>query len=52
MASVILRLARAVLVGPVGIALVVVSAVALVRFRVSASWLVLAGALLGLAFLR
>ena len=50
MAVVTVQLARSALVGPTGVALAVASAVALMRFRVSASWLVLAGALVGLAF--
>lgn len=52
MAVVIVQLARSALTGPFGIALAMASAVALLRFRMSASWLVLAGALLGLVFLR
>jgi chromate transporter len=52
MAVVIARLARSALAGPIGIAVAVVSAVLLLRFRVSASWLVLAGALLGLVFMH
>ena len=48
MAAVTVQLARSALAGPSGIALAVGSAVALMRFRVSAGWLVLAGALLGL----
>ena len=48
MAAVTIQLARSAVTGPLGAGLAVVSAVALVRFRVSASWLVLAGALLGL----
>jgi hypothetical protein len=39
-------------VGPVGIALAAASAIALLRFRVSAAWLVLAGALVGLVLMR
>jgi chromate transporter len=49
---VLVQLARSALAGPAGIALALASAVALLRFRVSASWLVLAGAALGLAFMR
>jgi chromate transporter len=52
MTVVIVRLARSALAGPVGIAMAVASAVALLRFRVSASWLLLVGAALGLVFLR
>jgi chromate transporter len=48
MAAVTLQLARSALGGPAGLALAVASAVALLRFRVGAAWLVLAGALLGL----
>jgi chromate transporter len=48
MAAVTIQLARSALAGPAGLALAVASAVALMRFRVSAAWLVLAGALLGL----
>lgn len=48
MAAVTIQLARSALTGPAGIALAVASVVALMRFRVSAAWLVLAGALLGL----
>ena len=49
MIVVIGQLARSALVGPVGIALAAGSAVALIGFRVSAAWLVVAGALVGLA---
>jgi chromate transporter len=52
MAVVTLQLARSALVGPVGIALAVASAVALLRFRVSAAWLVMVGALTGFALMR
>jgi chromate transporter len=52
MAVVTIQLARTALVGPVGIALAVASAIALLRFRVSAAWLVLAGALVGLVLMR
>ena len=48
MAAVTIQLARSALAGPAGLALAVASAVALMRFRVGAAWLVLAGALLGL----
>jgi chromate transporter len=48
MAVVTVQLARSALVGPIGVVLAVASAVALMRFRVSAAWLVLAGALIGL----
>jgi chromate transporter len=48
MAAVTIQLARTALSGPMGIALAVASAVALMRYRVSAAWLVLAGALVGL----
>jgi chromate transporter len=48
MAAVTIQLAQSALAGPAGIALAMASAVALMRFRVSAAWLVLAGALLGL----
>jgi len=48
MAAVTIQLARSALASPAGIALAMASAVALIRFRVSAAWLVLAGALLGL----
>jgi len=50
MAVVTVQLARSALTGPMGLVLAVASAVALMRFRVSAAWLVLAGALLGLGF--
>jgi chromate transporter len=52
MAVVIVQLGRSALTGPVGIALAMASAVALLRFRVSASWLVLAGAMIGLVLMR
>jgi chromate transporter len=52
MAVVTIQLARTALAGPVGIALAVASAIALLRFRVSAAWLVLAGALVGLVLMR
>ena len=48
MAAVTIQLARSALAGPAGLALAGASAVALMRFRVGAAWLVLAGALLGL----
>ena len=48
MAAVTIQLARPALAGLPGLALAVGSAVALMRFRVSAAWLVLTGALLGL----
>ena len=48
MAVVTVQLARSALVGPIGVVLAVASAFALMRFRVSAAWLVLAGALIGL----
>ena len=49
MAAVTVQLARSALAGPATVALAVACAVALMRFRVSAAWLVLVGALLGLA---
>jgi chromate transporter len=52
MAVVTIQLARTALAGPVGIALAVASAIALLRFRVSAAWLVLAGALVSLVLMR
>jgi chromate transporter len=52
MAVVTIQLARSALAGPVGIALATASAVALMRFKVSAAWLVLAGAVVGLVLMR
>lgn len=52
MAVVTLQLARSALVGPAGIVLALASAVALMRFRVSAAWLVLIGAMIGFALMR
>jgi chromate transporter len=52
MAVVTLQLARSALAGPVGVVLAAASAIALLRFRVGAAWLVLAGALIGLALMR
>ena len=52
MLVVTMQLGREALAGPIGIGIAVVSAVALVRFRVSAAWLLLAGAAIGLALLR
>ena len=52
MAVVTIQLARSALAGPMGVALAIASAVALMRFRVSAAWLVLVGALVGLVGLR
>jgi chromate transporter len=49
MALVAAQLARAAVVDLVTLALAIASAVLLVRFRVNSSWLVLAGAILGLA---
>ena len=48
MAAVTLQLARPVLVDPVSIAIAVVAAVLLIRFRVSSAWLLPAAALFGL----
>jgi len=47
-----IQLGREALGGPVAIAIAVASAVALMRYRVSAASLVLAGATLGLLLLR
>ena len=47
MAVVTWQLGRAALVGPLAIALTVLSAVLLLRFRVNSAWLVLGGAMLG-----
>jgi chromate transporter len=52
MAVVTGQLARSALAGPVGVAIAVASAVALLRFRGSAAWLVLAGALVGITLMR
>jgi chromate transporter len=52
MAAVTIQLARSAVVGPTAIALVVASAIALIRFKVSAAWLVLAGALVGLVLMQ
>ena len=52
MAVVALQLARSALVGPAGTALAVASAVALIRFRVSAAWLVMVGPLTGVVLMR
>jgi chromate transporter len=52
MLVVTIQLGREALGGPVGIAIAVGSAVALVRYRVSAAWLLLVGAAAGLAVLR
>ena len=52
MLVVTIQLGREALAGPVGVAIAVGSAVALMRYRVSAAWLLLAGAALGLAVLR
>jgi chromate transporter len=52
MLVVTIQLGREALAGPVGILIAAASAVALIRFRVSAAWLVLAGAVLGLLLLR
>jgi len=48
MAGVTLRLARAAVVDVVGLTMAVVAAILLIRFRVSATWLVLAGIGVGL----
>jgi len=48
MAGVALRLARAAVVDVVGLTMAVVAAILLSRFRVSATWLVLAGIGVGL----
>ena len=52
MTVVTFQLARDALAGPIAVAIAVVSAVALLRYEVSAAWLVPAGAAIGLAFLR
>jgi chromate transporter len=51
MVVVTIQLARSALAGPVGVVIGAASAIALVRYRVSAAWLVLAGAALGLFLL-
>ncbi len=48
MAVVTLRLARSAVIDPPGVLLAVVSGVLLIRYRVSATWLVLAGGSLGI----
>lgn len=48
MAVVTVQLGRGALVGPLTVALFVISAVALVRFKISSTWLVLGGATVGL----
>jgi chromate transporter len=48
MAVVTAQLARSALVDPLTIVLAVASAVALIHYRVSSAWLVLAGAAVGL----
>jgi chromate transporter len=50
MVVVAVQLGHAALVDPVTIGLAAASAVALIRFRVSSLWLMLAGALIGVAF--
>ena len=52
MLVVTIQLGREALAGPTGIGIAAASAVALIRFRVSAASLVLAGAVLGLLLLR
>jgi chromate transporter len=52
MLVVTIQLGREALAGPVGIAIALASAVALIRYRVSAAWLLLAGAAVGIALLR
>jgi chromate transporter len=52
MAVVTMQLARSALAGPAGIVLALASAVALIRFRVSAAWLVPIGAVIGFALMR
>ena len=52
MLVVTIQLGREALAGPVGVVIAAASAVALMRFRVSAASLVLAGAVLGLLLLR
>jgi chromate transporter len=52
MAVVTVQLTRTALVDPPTIGIALVSAVALLRFRVNAAWLVVAGALMGLAATR
>jgi chromate transporter len=52
MLVVTIQLGREALAGPVGIAIGVASAVALIRYKVGAAWLLLAGAAVGLAILR
>lgn len=52
MLAVTVQLGREALAGPIGVMIAAASAVALMRFRVSAAWLVLAGAAIGFALLR
>jgi chromate transporter len=52
MAVVTMQLARSALAGPTGVVLALASAVALMRFKLSAAWLVLAGALVGFVLMR
>ena len=52
MLVVTIQLGREALAGPIGVAIAAASAVALIRYRVSAASLVLAGAAIGLAALR
>jgi chromate transporter len=48
MAAVVAQLARTALVGPATIAIAVLSAILLFRYRINSAWLVLGGAVLGL----
>jgi chromate transporter len=48
MAAVGVELARAAVIDPVTVALAIAAAVALIRFRVNSTWLIVAGALVGL----
>ena len=52
MATVTWQLARSALASPLAVAAALVSAVLLLRYRVNSAWLMLGGALLGLAALR
>jgi chromate transporter len=49
MAAVSWQLGRAALVDVVTVALAVMAAIALLRYRVNSAWLVLAGAIVGVA---
>ncbi|MCU0499878.1 MAG: chromate efflux transporter [Anaerolineae bacterium] len=51
MAAVTVQLAQAALIDPITIAIAILTAIALIRFKVNSTWLIVAGAFVGLLYL-